>query len=435
MNCTKRFKIKIRGILAVVLVAVSICGCNKANPQKAVSSIYNGETNNAAGTKSQYGEINKPTESESQYDETKKPTEPETIYIEETRKSAYDYAYECGMGINLGNTFESFWEDKNNKTTGAQIIGSNTPRDYETCWGASVVTKEMIAGIKESGFNTLRIPVYWGNMMAYDKTFAINEEYMERVEEVADWALSLDMYVVINIHHYDEFVIKNHTKEETLLIMQSLWRQISEHFADKSDHLMFEGYNENVGATYYGEHLNEDEIYEYANRLNQVFVDTVRSVPGNEDRMLIVSGYYTNIDKTVDYRFVVPKDTADDRLMVSVHYIDNDKYWSRRIGSAEWVSYVDSQIAALCDRFDKEGIPVFVGECFSVYDNQYMAADSLYEDSKACLKLLLTKANDAGLVTCLWDTTDNFYLRSKCTVRSDEEKKIIQGIERKRNCT
>ena len=105
MNCMKRFKIKIRGILAVALVAVSLCGCNKANPQKAVSSIYNSEPNNAAGTKSQYGETNKPTESKTQCDGTNKPTEPETVYIEEIRKSAYDYAYECGMGINLGNTF------------------------------------------------------------------------------------------------------------------------------------------------------------------------------------------------------------------------------------------------------------------------------------------------------------------------------------------
>lgn len=41
----------------------------------------------------------------------------------------------------------------------------NEPQDYETCWGADVTTQEIIDGMKAEGFNTVRIPVFWGNMM------------------------------------------------------------------------------------------------------------------------------------------------------------------------------------------------------------------------------------------------------------------------------
>ena len=38
----------------------------------------------------------------------------------------------------------------------------------------------------------------------------------------------------------------------------------------------------------------------------------------NSERVLIVSGYWTNIDNTTAPDFVMPEDTASDRLMVSV---------------------------------------------------------------------------------------------------------------------
>ena len=78
--------------------------------------------------------------------------------------TANEYAKEMGIGINLGNTFEAYWEDKGNATTGAQTIGENTPLNYETCWGAVETTKECIDGMAAAGFSTVRVPVYWGNM-------------------------------------------------------------------------------------------------------------------------------------------------------------------------------------------------------------------------------------------------------------------------------
>ncbi len=92
---------------------------------------------------------------------------------------------DMGLGINLGNTFES------------QGNG-NTVTSYETAWGSPVVTKEMIQGYADCGFGALRVPVAWSNMMTGN--YDISKEYLDRVTEVIDWALESGMYVIVNIH-------------------------------------------------------------------------------------------------------------------------------------------------------------------------------------------------------------------------------------------
>ena len=61
-----------------------------------------------------------------------------------------------------------------------------------------------------------------------------------------------------------------------------------------------------------------------ANKINQKFVDIVRSTGGNNAyRHLLIAGYDTNIDKTCDDKFKMPTDTAENgttKLSVSVHY-------------------------------------------------------------------------------------------------------------------
>lgn len=183
---------------------------------------------------------------------------------------------EMGIGINLGNTMEAHWSDKNNKTTGAQSIGGNQPQDYEKCWGAVVTTKEVIDGYKAAGFSTVRIPVYWGNMMEDDGKFEINKEYMERVQEIVKYCLDDGLYAVVNIHHYDEFIIRNYAKGEALEITEKLWVQIAEYFKDYSGYLVFEGFNENLGTQREEDNYTDDELYNYVNQMNQTFVNAVR---------------------------------------------------------------------------------------------------------------------------------------------------------------
>lgn len=343
--------------------------------------------------------------------------------------TAMDFAQEMGIGINLGNTMEAYWADDQDKTAGASTIGEDTPLDYEKCWGAVETTQECIDGMKAAGFSTIRVPVYWGNMMADDGKFQINEDYMNRVVEIVDYCRNQELYVVINIHHYDEFLIKNHPQEKVMEVTAQLWTEIAKKFRNYSDFLVFEGFNEALGSQQEGSSYTEEELFGYVNAMNQTFVDAVRATGGNnKNRLLIASGYWTNIDMTTSDLYVMPEDSAEDRMMVSVHYIDNAPYWANNIGGQMWLAYSNKQCTQLKEAFTDKDIPVFVGECTSIYTPDHYAADTKYTESSECLSVLLNKAVDFGFVPVLWDVNDNFYSRTEYRIKSESDTEVILQI-------
>ncbi|MBQ8296462.1 MAG: glycoside hydrolase family 5 protein [Ruminococcus sp.] len=343
--------------------------------------------------------------------------------------TAMEYAKDMGVGINLGNTMEAYWEDKLNETSGASLIGENTPQDYEKCWGAIVTTQECIDGMRDAGFDTVRVPVYWGNMMDDDGRYKINEEYMKRVREIVDYCRKAELYVVINVHHYDAFLIQNKEKEEVLKATEKIWTQIAEEFKGYSDYLIFEGFNEALGSQPEGADLSEEEIYDYVNDMNQTFVDAVRKTGGNnKNRILIASGYWTNIDNTTKDSFIMPEDSAEDRLMVSVHYIDNVCYWTNQIGGSYWLNYSTDQCELLKEAFTSRNIPVFVGESTSIYDYERMHGSAKDMESSECLETILNMAVDYDFVPVLWDVNDNFYSRTEFKIKSESDQDVIANI-------
>ncbi len=348
--------------------------------------------------------------------------------------TAMEVSKEMGLGINLGNTMEAYWLDNNKQYSGAQTIGNNTTLDYETCWGAVETTQEIIDGMKDAGFNTVRIPVYWGNMMNSDGTFTINDEYIARVKEIVDYCMNDDLYAVINIHHFDEFIIRRNSVEECDKIFTTLWTQIAEYFKDYGDKLVFEGYNEYLGGNQFNENgeltsISTELGYEFTNTLNQTFVDAVRATGGNNsERVLIVSGYTTNIDMTTADSFVMPTDTATDKLMVSVHYVDNYMYWINRIGNSAWEKYSIDQCELLKSAFTDKGIPVFVGECTAIYTNDRFASNATVTSSSEALDYMLRLINSYGFTPVLWDTNNNFYSRTNCQIIDSKNAEVIKAL-------
>ena len=345
-------------------------------------------------------------------------------------------AKDMQLGINLGNTMEAYYATDNEKVTYKWIetVGSNTPKDYETFWGAVETTQEVIDGMKDAGFNTVRIPVFWGNMMGNDGTYTINKDYIKRVAEIVDYCMKDDLYAVINIHHFDEFIIRRNSLEDCEKIFDNLWTQIADYFKDYSYKLVFEGYNEYLGGAQFdenGELKDQDKAdgYEMTNALNQSFVDAVRKTGGkNAERVLIASGYWTNIDLTTAADFVMPKDTVDDRLMVSVHYVDNAMFWTNQIGSENWLKYTDSQIDLLKTAFTDKGIPVFIGECTAGYPDERFAANAKYTDSAECMELVMQRLIDNGFVPVLWDVNDNYYSRTEYKIKDDKQAELIKKL-------
>ncbi len=353
--------------------------------------------------------------------------------------TAAEVADAMNLGINLGNTLEAFSADGGGETSydWPPPIENNTPEGYEVFWGATPASQKVIDGMKKAGFDTLRIPVFWGNMMEKDGNWTINEDFIERVKEVVDYTQKADMYCVINIHHYDEFIIRRHTVDECEEIFSRLWTQIAEAFKDYDYRLVFEGFNEALG----GKQFNEDGVlvepgefqrYLMTNTCNQAFVDAVRATGGNNaERVLIVCGYSTDADKTSEAQFVLPKDTVPDRLMVSIHYLDNLMYWTNSLGTQQWLDYVDRQCNKLDESFKEAGVPVFVGETTCSYPWDRFALGAEYQNSAECVEMVLNKQSERGYVSVLWTAGNGWYDRESCTITDSEYAEMVARVAKR----
>lgn len=336
-----------------------------------------------------------------------------------------------GNGINLGNTLEACDNNVGIKT--------NTPLSYETHWGQPKTTQAMIDGMKAAGFDTIRIPVAWMTNAThlYEGDYTIDADYMDRVEEVVRYARKAGMYVIINDHWDGGWygMFGSESAETRALAMEAykgMWQQIAERFRDYSDYLIFESANEELGGRFDENsplycsdsvvtYLNDDERYALTNEINQTFVDVVRTTGGNNaTRFLLIAGYSTDINQTCDDRFQMPKDTADSKLMVSVHYYDPWSYCgaSSAVSATKWgkvsdYEYMDQQLAKMT-KFTEAGYGVVIGEYGAL-----PCSDGLKDNTLAYHTAFLDACTKYNLTNCLWDCS-GLYKRVSQTFADDD---------------
>lgn len=336
-----------------------------------------------------------------------------------------------GNGINLGNTLEACDNNVGIKT--------NTPLSYETHWGQPKTTQAMIDGMKAAGFDTIRIPVAWMTNAThlYEGDYTIDADYMDRVEEVVRYARKAGMYVIINDHWDGGWygMFGSESAETRALAMEAykgMWQQIAERFRDYSDYLIFESANEELGGRFDENsplycsdsvvtYLNDDERYALTNEINQTFVNVVRATGGNNaTRFLLIAGYSTDINQTCDDRFQMPKDTADSKLMVSVHYYDPWSYCgaSSAVSATKWgkvsdYEYMDQQLAKMT-KFTEAGYGVVIGEYGAL-----PCSDGLKDNTLAYHTAFLDACTKYNLTNCLWDCS-GLYKRVSQTFADDD---------------
>ena len=327
--------------------------------------------------------------------------------------TATELAVLLGNGFNLGNTMEAA-----DMTRPGDYYG-NSVSHFETLWGQPVTTKEMIDDIHNAGMDTLRIPVAWTNAMDIEKgDYTIKTEYLDRVKEIVDWAIEDGMYVVVNDHWDGQWWGVFGEKEQSRRqigydIFTSMWTQVATYFKDYDAHLILEGGNEELGDRFNdvgnpivqnGNGLTKDECYATANKVNQLFVDTVRSTGGNNaNRFLLIPGYGTDITQTLDTRWKMPSDTAKDKLFLSVHYYTPWSYCGSS-GSSTWGTRKNYEemntLMKNLSSFTNQGYPVIIGECGVLpTSNREMKPNwKLWYDN------FFANCDLYGYVPLLWDT-------------------------------
>ena len=305
--------------------------------------------------------------------------------------NAAEITIEMGTGWNLGNTMDGH--------TGF------TPG--ETVWQPTVTTQRTIDAVHDAGFSTIRIPVTWGTMIDDENGYRINEAWLSRVQEIVDYAISLDMYVILNIHHdgaeqtgWLRIAYTGEALDQVKAKFAAVWEQIALRFRDYDEHLIFESMNEVCGddpseAGYIKDFRTIEE-------LNQLFVDTVRATGGNNAvRWLSVPPRYTNIVNVLNekYAFQMPNDPAG-HLMLSVHDYDysfgiqanmNATYWNQ-----EKALSLSKHMEQLKVTYVDKGIPVVLGEYGAVNKNNLGNRVYYYEAMNRMCVL-------NGIIPVAWD--------------------------------
>ena len=287
-----------------------------------------------------------------------------------TNRTAAQVVSDMTAGWNLGNSLDSYGQKADFPYTTSN----------ETYWGNPKTTKALIDAVAAAGFNTVRIPVSWGQYTT-GSDYHIPAFFMNRVHEVVDYCIENDMYVILNTHHdinanYCFYVPNNANKSRSKAYLKSVWTQIGNEFKDYDYHLIFETMNEPrlVGHSeewWFPRNNPSSDIKEAVaciNDYNQAALDAIRATGGNNTtRCVMVPGYDASIEGCMTDTFAMPKDSASDRLILSVHAyipyhfaIASDNYTTRFDDSNK--GDIDSFFNDLNSKFLSKNVPVVVGE-------------------------------------------------------------------------
>lgn len=244
-----------------------------------------------------------------------------------------------GRGINLGNTLDA---------------------PHEGDW-ALKAEEYYFDAYKNAGFSSVRIPITWNNHASNTSPYTIDPEFMDRVEEVVDWALERELIVIINCHH--EGWLKENYTADNIARFESLWTQISDRFYQKSENLLFEPLNE-------PRTLAKSLTISQAGDANQRALNIIREK--NPSRNVIISG--TGWSAIADLLVgVFPEN--DEYIIGYFHTYDPWEFSSggsiKTWGSANDKKVIADEFQKVKEWTDRTGIPAILSEFGSIHQTDF----------------------------------------------------------------
>ena len=326
-------------------------------------------------------------------------------------EAAATISQNMGLAWNLGNALDL-----------VDLDGDGNPKVNEKATGNAKATRKLIQAVKAAGFNTIRIPVSFINMIGEDGN--VNDDYIARIQQVVDYAYDMGMYSIVSLHS-DSMPTVNGSWinidatgtafDDILNKYGALWTEVATAFAGYDQKVLFQAGSEFQGSAGNYAPPTQTET-DNINTLMQTFVNAVRNngAANNLDSVLLVVGYNSNIDYTVA-GFVKPTDKATNRLMLSVNYYDPYQftlggYEGGSDSSTTWdengvygKSYMNSQFQKVTNFATSFGMPVIICEYGPPNkNNTYQRAN--YDNWLNYYAALY------GIVTAYWDNGVTGYL-------------------------
>ncbi|NLR91119.1 sulfatase-like hydrolase/transferase [Flammeovirga agarivorans] len=229
---------------------------------------------------------------------------------------------------------------------------------------AEAIQEGNVEDIVNAGFKHIRLPVRWDGYTGANAPYTIDEDWLNRVEEVIDWATERDLIVILNAHG-EHWFLNEVTRDDTVYPdqnkwnrMLAMWEQIGHHFRNKSnDHLIFELINEPYFKM--GQSLVDE--------LNVQLLDIVRTENPNRIVMLTGGG-----DNAIHSPQQMNPSTFqnDDKLIAWFHYYWPNKFtkYPETTGSVDtWGSdadyeFMENNFLEVKTWADNNNIPLYLGE-------------------------------------------------------------------------
>ncbi|MBL4870981.1 MAG: glycoside hydrolase family 5 protein [Robiginitomaculum sp.] len=287
-------------------------------------------------------------------------------------------------------------------------LGNALEAPNEGEWGYTVNVQDL-RRIKQLGFDTIRLPVKWTAHMDRRRPYRIDPKLLSRTDYIIGTALDLGLKVILDVHNYDAIMARPYREIPKL---KNLWHQLSTHYANWPDGLIFEVLNE----------AHDKMTTTKANALNAELLGIIRAT--NPSRWVVLgSGNWGSIDPLLldtQEKFSPPNDP---RIITTFHYYDDFDFThqgahfldtppptGKRFGSRQQKADIAKHMAQARAFQDRTGHPLLLGE-FGVYQHVPNAqrAEWTYTVRK--------QAEAQGLGWCYWDWATEFKMYDQNTAR------------------
>ncbi len=318
-----------------------------------------------------------------QDDDTTVAPDEEPEIDDEVALAGMEFVVDMGVGWNLGNTLDA--------------------HDSETSWGNPYTTQDMIDIVAAKGFKTMRVPVTWQFHLGDGPDYFIESAWLDRVEQIVNYGLKNDMYVIINLHHDEEIIEPSYEKEaESTKILVAIWKQVANRFIDYGNKLIFETLNEmRVEGSSTEWSGGDTEGRTCINNFHAAAVAAIRATGGNnETRKIMLSTYAASTNQAAMDALEIPE--GDDNIIVAVHsytpyaFCLKEEDPTTTWGTDSDKSEVDALFKNIKTTFIDKGYPVVMGEWGSMNNDN--------DDQRTIHAAYYTAAAlNVGVCPVVWD--------------------------------
>jgi aryl-phospho-beta-D-glucosidase BglC (GH1 family) len=258
-------------------------------------------------------------------------------------------------GTNLGNwllpegymfKFKTASSPRLIQTVVSELVGEDEARRFWKSYRENYITREDIHFIKQSGFNSVRVPFSYRLFVSQGEPQKLEGDGYELLDHVVDWCRKEGLYVILDMHaapggqtgdNIDDswgypFLFES---PESQALMANLWRKIAARFHDDPTVIGYDLLNEPIAHYFDTAYLNP--------KLEPLYRKVVAGIREVDKNHVVFLG-----GAQWDGNFKVFGPPFDDKLSYTFH-----KYWMD-VNKGAIQEYLDFR--------DKYNVPVWMGE-------------------------------------------------------------------------